>query len=193
MPANLTLTKKEVGERQLNAAVRLFFQREDPVSIHTLVSAAHEILEVLTRGARDFEILFESSLIKPEKKKEFIGLFTKAQNFFKHASSDASKTIEFAPFQTEVMLFDCVRMYMHLTGQKTPEVHVYNVWFIMSYPEYFNYLRDPNDPLFKMYVSVRGAGLNPKNLKRFSDVIPLLRQSGGFPIALPKGHKARPA
>ncbi|MFA5391781.1 MAG: hypothetical protein WC331_10215 [Candidatus Omnitrophota bacterium] len=183
--ARLILSKRDVAEKQLDTAVRLFFQDEDPVSTHTLAAAAHDILEVLTRGVRDFDILSEVSLIKPEKKKEVIKIFKKAQNFFKHASRDVSKTIKFAPFHTEAILFDCVRMYIHLTKQKTPEVHAYHMWFIMRYPQYFNYLYDPNNPLFKMFVSVRRSGLNPKNLKGFHDVLTLLRRSGKFPMPCP--------
>ena len=190
--SNLILTKTQVAERQLNTAVDLFFKSGDPVSVHTLTSAVHEILEVLTRGDRGFEIFLEASCIRPEKKSEVIDLFKKAQNFFKHAGKEASKAIEFVPFQTEIMLFDCVRMYMRLTNQKSPEVHVYQLWFIMRYPQYFNYTRNPKDPLFKMYATARASGLDPeKNLKAFGDSIPALKQSGMFPVMLPKGHKAQ--
>jgi hypothetical protein len=182
---SIIVSKKEAAERQLNTCIELFFREEDSVSVHTLASAVHDILEVLTRDIRWFDIMLTASCIKPEKKKEVADIFKKAQNFFKHASRDASVTMEFAPFQTEVMIFDCVRMYMCLTGQKTAEVHVYNLWFIMRYPEYFDYIRDANDPLFKLFATAEGVGVDPKHLQPFADVIPLLKKSGAFPLAIP--------
>lgn len=186
MNQSLTLTKKEVAERQLNTAIHLFFQNADTVSIHTLAGATYEILEVLTRGKRKFDIMQNASCIRPEKKEEFLKIFKKAQTFFKHAKRDPSVNIKFTAFQTEIMLFDCVQMYMCLTGQKTAEVHVYNIWFLMRYPEYFNYHKDPNDLLFKFFARAKEAGATPKNLQSFADVIPLLKKSGSFPVGLPE-------
>ncbi len=190
---NLVFSKKDVAERQLNTAIELFFDNQDPISVHTLAAASHNILEVLTRTVRDFEIFQESSCIKPEKKSEVIVLFKRAQNFFKHSDRDASKSIEFVPFLSEMYLFDCVRMYIALTNQTTAETHVFQLWFIMKYPQYFDYHLDPKDPFFQIFSSAYKLGLDPsKNLKSFGEIIPLLRQSGKFPMASPKLAQTEP-
>lgn len=45
----LVLTKIDVGRRQLNTAVRMFFFEEDVVSLHTVAAAAHGVLRDVAR------------------------------------------------------------------------------------------------------------------------------------------------
>ena len=42
--AELHLTKQAAAQRQLDAAVRIFFTGEDVLAIHTIVSAANNVL-----------------------------------------------------------------------------------------------------------------------------------------------------
>jgi hypothetical protein len=42
-----TVTVLEAAERQLRTAIRLFFERRDMIAIHTLATAAQEILRRL--------------------------------------------------------------------------------------------------------------------------------------------------
>jgi hypothetical protein len=60
--AKITVTKLDAAKRQLRTALRLWFDDGDPVSIHTLLAAAHEIIHTLYRrkGLRD--LLFDSDL-----------------------------------------------------------------------------------------------------------------------------------
>ena len=40
---SVVLTKSEIAERQLQAAIKLFFSGGDTVAIHTLIAASHQI------------------------------------------------------------------------------------------------------------------------------------------------------
>lgn len=43
------INKLSVGERQLAAAIRMYFLNEDPLAIHTVSSAAHNVLADLLK------------------------------------------------------------------------------------------------------------------------------------------------
>lgn len=44
LSAKISLTKVEVVKRQLETAAAMLFEERDPVSIHTLVGAAHRVI-----------------------------------------------------------------------------------------------------------------------------------------------------
>jgi hypothetical protein len=43
------IAKLDAAERQLTAAIRLFFQEGDSLAVHTLACAAHDVLQSLMR------------------------------------------------------------------------------------------------------------------------------------------------
>lgn len=59
--STIQISKIAAAQRQLDAAIRIFFQREDELAIHTVTAAAFQILQDLTklRGAR-----FTSEVLK---------------------------------------------------------------------------------------------------------------------------------
>lgn len=91
----IRIEKIEVAERQLVMAIRLFFQHEDPVVIHTLLGASIQILHdyIDFWGTEEkqsaYEILKKS--IAPEYIQEFFKQYNKARNFFKHGDRDFQK------------------------------------------------------------------------------------------------------
>jgi len=55
-PPTLHINKLDAAKRQLRAAIRLWFDDGDPVAIHTLAHASHEIIHSLfkKKGLLDF-------------------------------------------------------------------------------------------------------------------------------------------
>ena len=99
-PPSLLLSKLNVASRQLETAITLYFQEADPVSIHTLACAAHEIIETLNAkngGEPTIRQQFRDD-IKPEYVKLFFKKLDSARNFFKHADRDPDDVIEFSQF-----------------------------------------------------------------------------------------------
>jgi hypothetical protein len=82
----MSITKLDAVSRQMDAAISLYFDEGDEVSIHTLVGAAHNLLADLSSAANQKTVI--QKYIRPEK----IGGFEKAirapQNFLKHADRD---------------------------------------------------------------------------------------------------------
>jgi hypothetical protein len=83
----MNITKLDAAKSQLATAIWLYFEDCDPVSVHTLVMAAAEIIDRLceSKGTPTWRCSF-STMIIPEWRKEFVRRFYKARNFFKHAS-----------------------------------------------------------------------------------------------------------
>jgi hypothetical protein len=50
--ARMKITKLDAAKRQLATAIRLYFEDRDPVSVHTLVMAAGEIIDRLCEWQR---------------------------------------------------------------------------------------------------------------------------------------------
>src|SRR5689334_4474228 len=91
----LKITKLEAAQRQLAEAVRLFFEQRDIVCVHTLAGAAVRVLSDLAAHRGVANPIRDSDRIRPERRKEFLGVLNAAQNFFKHADKDPHAVFEF--------------------------------------------------------------------------------------------------
>jgi len=138
MPVELTVTKLEAAKRQLITAVTLYFNDADPVSIHSLVCAAHEILSELNKRRHNRAAIVSDNLIREEHKKKVRKKLREARNFFKHADKDPDGVLRFNPETNDFYLFDACEMYQLLTGEKLPHFISYRGWFNYKYPELLN-------------------------------------------------------
>jgi len=163
-----TVTKLQAAERQLRVAVRLFFERRDLVAVHTLVAAAQGVLRDLGRP-RGFKSIFEgSSLIRPECRNDLGRLFKRAQNFFKHADSDADAQLEFYYEATKFYLLDAALLYNQLTERQFPEITGLLAWFSVKLPDLL-----VEGPFKREVQSLISEGANSDDFQLFLDVIDL--------------------
>jgi hypothetical protein len=100
----ITVTKMDAVRRQLNTAIELWFSDGDPVAIHTLASASHDVLHILYRKKGLTGLIFDAPLIEPEHRKQWSLLITECYNFFKHGRQDTEKTINFSPRVNEFLI-----------------------------------------------------------------------------------------
>jgi len=94
MPA-ITVSKLDAATRQLRTAIQLWFADGDPVSIQTLLGAAHEIIHTLYRRKGLQNLLFDSDIIKDEYRGEWAKKLKSVPNFFKHAREDPDGVMDF--------------------------------------------------------------------------------------------------
>ncbi|MDP3999267.1 MAG: hypothetical protein Q8P76_01575 [bacterium] len=135
----MSIPKIEAAKRQLETAIFLFFKNNEPVSIHTLTRAAHEILETLGK-AQNLQSVTQwgMTMIKEEKRKEISIKMNEAKNFFKHADKDADNILNFNTELSNFYLYDSVRLYQGLT-KKLPKLFlIFYVWFFMKNPDIFS-------------------------------------------------------
>src|SRR5262245_51955519 len=93
----MDITKLEAARRQLETALHLYFQESDPVSIHSLAAASHEVLTNISRKTESgTQMIFDlvSEWTKEEYRKEVRRKLHDAQNFFKHADQDHDQVLK---------------------------------------------------------------------------------------------------
>lgn len=132
------ITKLDAAKRQLQTAVRLYFNDEDPISICTLTRAAHEIISVLNEKHGKSTMIMSDKLIVDKYKEEFRKIMNAPKNFFKHADKDPAGILDFNPEENEFFLLDGCENYEILTGEKVPHFIIYRNWFYAKYPEVIN-------------------------------------------------------
>jgi hypothetical protein len=113
----LKVGKIEAARRQVRAAIEMWFASGDPIAIHTLVAAAHEILYDLCKRKGMNDQLFDSPAIKPSFRKRWTTMLRTYPNFFKHADRDPDDVLEFNPAINELRLLSCL-MTLQSLGEK---------------------------------------------------------------------------
>jgi hypothetical protein len=134
------VSKTDAARRQLQAAVLLFFNEQDPLAIHTLTAAGHEILSDLAKLG-DVVMPMQQSFLAAGLSKETVDTIRaelrRPQNFLKHADRDPEAVLEFSPRVTEMMLLEAVMEYTRLTGESPPLFEAYAKWVGVHEPDWF--------------------------------------------------------
>lgn len=135
----MKVDKLHVAKNQVDEAIRLFFERRDPISVHTLACAAHQVLFDLSMedhpSARFVSGLKGPYGAPPDLTKRWYALLNKAANFFKHADKDSSEELEFDPKHTSGFLLDCTFMIEQLGDEMSEECSVFREWHFLKYPD----------------------------------------------------------
>ena len=128
------VTKIEVARRQLCIAIRLFFERRDPIAVHTLVAAGHQVLTDLGSAVGGLALLTGSG-----QSAEHVRALTYAAKFFKHADKDPDGRVNIEPLTklTAEFLMDAVVLLQRLTGELPIEGKVFWTWFVTKNRELF--------------------------------------------------------
>lgn len=150
-----TVTKVQAAERQLRIAIRLFFERRDLMAVHTLGAAARQVLQDLGRP-RGIKGISEGEFIRAERQKEWVMIFKRAENFFKHADRDADESLKFYYDATPFFLLDAALLHIRLTGRQIPEIQALIVWSALRFP---NIVME--GPLKELVTGVAATGLDP--------------------------------
>jgi hypothetical protein len=138
----IKITKLEAARRQLETAITLYFSGGDPVSTHTLASAAAEILKGLNDVAKGTPMLLDleaSGAIRPDKLKLARKAFRNPQNFFKHADEDPEGVLDFHPEIPSGFIIAGVEKYRELSGENPPIMRVFAFWFRTHWPELYRF------------------------------------------------------
>ncbi len=156
--AEIRVNKIEAAQRQIDVAIRLLFTNEDPVAIHTLVSAAFRILRDVAnkRGSvQEHELL--KQMVIPGKEKEFWGLISEAANFFKHGARDTEKVLEGIKEEVnDYMLSLACQYYKKLGHKPTPEMNAFVCWSLALYPKLYVILEE-NNVFIKSHLNLAEA------------------------------------
>jgi hypothetical protein len=136
----LKLTKIEVAERQLRIAIKIYFEEKDePVSVHTLASAALKVLSDMSSSldgtSSIMDRLVETSRV--EDRRETIRKIREYRNYFNHADRDKDVALEFKSYLNDYYLFDAVNLYQQITKNIVDEFLVFQLWFYLQHKEIY--------------------------------------------------------
>jgi hypothetical protein len=141
----VNVTKVGAAQSQLIEAITLFFEDRDPVSIHTLVGAA---LQILNDHINDKEVVRDNNLIchyntyfiKDEHRKFWNKKVNETRNFFKHADNDLKDGKISIEFETDLNAFnilEAIRCFKVIKGNEhifPIEFNIFFLWFCKKYP-----------------------------------------------------------
>jgi hypothetical protein len=130
------ISKIDAARRQLECAVRLYFNNGDAISIHTLASAARNVLiDICSHRGVTGEIFRESLIdlyVKSEHHQTVRARYRRAENFFKHADNDPDGLLSFNPEYSDYALFEGTEAYAKLTGESTPAMLTFRTWWLCN-------------------------------------------------------------
>jgi hypothetical protein len=133
----IQVTKMDAVHRQINAAIRMWFADDDPVAIHTLVAAAHEVLHTLFKRAGLVGLLFDSPVIKDEFRSTIAKGIKAPATFFKHAQKDPDSTLTFNPGMNDVILLYCSSALDRMNEAKSVEIVALGMWLWLHHPAWY--------------------------------------------------------
>lgn len=150
------VTKLDAAHREINAAIRMYFNQEDPIAVHAVVAGGMQIITDL--GAKKgMKLGIEAGLkyIRPEKQKAFRNMMREPQNHIKHADNegDEDKILEYRPDAIEFYLYFASSGFQEYTGNDTPESRVFMWWFVACNPDLLleKSYREQIDAMIKVY------------------------------------------
>src|SRR5271157_538600 len=178
------ITKTDAAERQLNTAIRLFFENRDTLSSYTLAAASREVTDGVIKSRRSeiyqrelarvgdplkvrlsyWEEITDVLIDKDKFNKNFKGKFDKNfkklhnkwQNFLKHADKDPDAEIE--PFTTKLLalvIILAIKNYSLLTQHLTIEMKTFFAWFVVAEPQLIK--SAPEDVMTKAIAELRSS------------------------------------
>lgn len=140
MDATITTTKLDAARRQLRTALQLWFNDGDPIAIHTLVYAAHEIIHRLFRLKGLNDLLFDSILVQEDKRADFNRSLKEHANFIKHANreADPEASIDFPLHFNDLFLVISVGALNRMGERLEPIERALVAWHSLHQPDFFS-------------------------------------------------------
>lgn len=135
----IKVNKIEAARRQIDMAIRMLFDNEDPIAIHTLAMAGFRILRDLADIKNSSIHKKIQSTIKPGMEGKAWGAIQKLANFLKHAKKDPNAIIDNIEEEiNDFILFLASMYYRDLGNQFTPEMLALYGWFSVSHPDFIS-------------------------------------------------------
>jgi hypothetical protein len=127
----MRITKLSAARSQLDCALRLWFADDDAVSVHTLASAAYQVIHDLNASQKGKPLLFDSPSIPKDQRKKAVASLKQFGGFFKHADlrrPNPATEIEFDPTLSEFFLVASILGIERIAGKLTDVEATFLFW-----------------------------------------------------------------
>jgi hypothetical protein len=183
----LQITKMDAAHRQIRAAIRMWFTEEDPVAIHTLIAAAHELLHTLFKRKGLSGLIFDSPIIREEYRGDAAKRIKAPATFFKHSQRDPDAVIDFYPRMNELLLFACVHALGRMDEPNSLEYDSLLWWIWVHYPKFF-----PADTIRYQIPTDVFQDVTRTSRKEFFEICNALWRAVRMPSQISRGARERP-
>jgi len=134
----IRVNKIDVARRQLDAAIRMTFGGEDPIAVHSVAAAGHQIIRDICKSRGDIDGYHRlTDWLSPGQQKQFWQAINRSANFFKHADKDANAIHEVNEEETDSLIVVASKWYADLGFTQSLEMRCFAAWFAMCHPETF--------------------------------------------------------
>jgi hypothetical protein len=133
--------KLDVARRQIVEAIRLFFERRDPIAIHTLAAAAHQVLvDLAHRNGKARSILKGAKGSVLAEDAEYLRSINFPFNYFKHADRDPDAFVNIGSLGrlSQDLILDCALLLQQLAKRIPAEVKIFWAWYVALHREEFD-------------------------------------------------------
>jgi hypothetical protein len=126
----------DAASRQIDAAIRMTFDKEDQIAIHTVASAAQTIVKQICENRGDVESYLRfKDWIAPGYEAEFWNAMNRSANFLKHADRDMNAVHALDEDETDYVIMFAARWCHDLGSTTSPEMRTFACWFSMCHPK----------------------------------------------------------
>ncbi len=176
----IKLSKIEAIRRQIDASIRILFENEDPIAIHTLAMASFQMLRDLSAKSEDnyFNKMLKN-MLNPSLEREFWRIINRPANFLKHADKDPNGIIDNVEEEVNegILVISCL-LYQDLGNHLTPEMVTLISWFFAIHPDFIKHTASGNlKQLFKTDLSYLRELPRHEQLKMGHQLIDLARDT----------------
>jgi hypothetical protein len=132
----ITVSKIEAAQRQVDTAIKLWFADGDPVSIHTLLYAAVDIVHGLHGRVTGKRLFFENDAMKGIP--GMIQIVKDWPNFFKHGRRhELDRVLRFNPNANLVLFSACIAGLARIGASQNHLHDALASWLLIHEPAFF--------------------------------------------------------
>jgi hypothetical protein len=149
----------------------MFFEEQDPVAVHTVAAAGHQVLVDIAH-LNGLNSLLRSHTAQGAS----IHLLNYPANFFKHADRDPDGRINVSPLRnfTAELLMDFVLLFQRQEGRIPFEAKLYWTWFVTKHRQLFEGSVPPEGAIQRLIE----LGLDPDDLSAIRTLLKLQNVRG---------------
>ena len=130
--------KIHAAHRQLNVAIRLYFNADDPVAVATLAGAAAMVFSALVEQQcpeKSWDKHAQETMkLTP---KEYFEVMRRVPNFLKHADKDPDETLRCSLDDVEALIMSAAMNAGELDGD-SPSGLVFKLWYLAKWRGIFD-------------------------------------------------------
>jgi hypothetical protein len=133
----ITISKIEAAQRQLRAAIKLWFCEGDIIAVLSLVCSAHQIIhDINKKKGSSHNLIYDSPIVKDNYRKDWINKIKSPYNFLKHADKDPTPD---CTLELDTKVIECYIVYtimgLEFLNYKSSEIErIFTMYFMLTNP-----------------------------------------------------------